>query len=108
MAKTFSEKGKAVLAEVLRAAEAGENITFMDIAEATGLNPKTVTGVITATRIPGTVDKVFKRVSAKVEVETEDKDGNLVTKEEEVKFIQLTDEAKDIDVDYEAPDEDEE
>lgn len=105
MAKTFTDKGKAVLTEVKRALEAGENITFKDIAEATGLNPKTVTGVLTATRIPGTTEKVFQRVPAKVEVEEEDKEGNLVTKEVTINFIQLTEAAQDIDVDYEAPDE---
>lgn len=83
----------------------GENFTAADIAEETGLNVKSVNGILTQAfqrhRDPVTKEIVplIERVPA--ELEMTDEDGNITHKP--IKLIVLTDEGRDFDPDEGAP-----
>ena len=81
----MSEKTKSVL-EYLKGIN-GENVTSADIAEALGLEKKSVEGVVTS----GLQRKgLAERVPAQIEVTQEDGSKKYV----DVKFIKLTDAGK--------------
>lgn len=81
----MSEKTKTVL-EYLKSI-GNENVTSADIAEALGLEKKSVDGVVTS----GLQRKgLAERVVAQIEVENEDGSKKYV----DVKFIKLTDAGK--------------
>lgn len=83
-----------IVADYIKAHQ-GENFTAQDIADATGLGVKTVNGVVTA----GLQKKgLAERVPTKVAVTVEDKEGNPVEKEVEVKFIVGTPALYDLDM----------
>lgn len=83
----------------------GENFTAIDIAEETGLNIKSVNGILTQAfqrhRDPVTREIVplIERVPA--ELELTDEDGNVTHKP--IKLIVLTDEGREFDPDETAP-----
>ena len=79
-----------------------ENITAKDIAEALGLDPRSVNGSITAAfqrhreEIDGekVIVPLMTRVDGEIEIETED--GNV--KHQSTKFIQLTEEGRNFNI----------
>ena len=81
-----SEKSLVVLNYLKEIGDA--NVTAADIAEALGLEKKTVDGVVTAGLIRN--KNLAERVPAQIEVE--DAEGNKTYKD--VKFIKLTDAGK--------------
>lgn len=84
---TFSDKAKAVYNIVKEANEAGQPITAADIDAKTGFGMRSVTGVITgAFQNKGYMVRVEKTVKTA--------DGGTET----VKFIELTDEGKALDI----------
>lgn len=88
--KALSENGLKVWSYLKEIGDA--NVTAADIAEALGLEVKTVNGVVTA----GLQRKGYsERVEAQIEVE--DEEGN--TSYKDVKFIKLTAEGKAYDHD---------
>jgi Mn-dependent DtxR family transcriptional regulator len=85
MAKAISEKSKVVYDYLKSIGD--ENVTAADIAEALGLEKKSVDGIVTS----GLQRKGYaERVPAQIEVT--DEEGN--TKFKDVKFIRLTDAGK--------------
>jgi len=85
MAKAISEKSKVVYDYLKSIGD--ENVTAADIAEALGLEKKSVDGIVTS----GLQRKGYaERVPAQIEVT--DEEGN--TKFKDVKFIRLTEAGK--------------
>ena len=85
MAKAVSEKSLSVLNYLKEVGDA--NVTAQDIADALGMEVKSVNGIVTA----GLQRKgLSERIPAQIEVT--DEDGN--TKFKDVKFIKLTDAGK--------------
>lgn len=82
----------------------GENFTAADISEATGLNIKSVNGILTQAfqrhRDPQTKEEIPLIVRVPAEAEITDEEGNVTHKA--VKLIQLTDEGRAYDPDEEA------
>jgi Mn-dependent DtxR family transcriptional regulator len=91
MAKAVSEKSLTVLNYLKEIGD--ENVTAADIAEALGMETKTVNGVVTAGLIRN--KGLAERVPAQIEIE--DEEGNK--KYKDVKFIKLTDAGKAYDHD---------
>lgn len=85
----LSENSKRVLDYVKE--HDGDSFTANDIAEALGLNPRSVNGTVTALQRK----ELVARVPAEIEVETEE--GKTVTKK--INFIELTDEGREFDPD---------
>lgn len=79
-----------------------ENITAKDIAEALGLDPRSVNGSVTAAfqrhreEIDGekVIVPLMERVEGEIEIETED--GNV--KHQSTKFIKLTEAGRNFDI----------
>lgn len=86
MAKGFSENAKLVYNTVKEAMDAGTPVTAADIAEKTGLGVRQVNGVITG---------AFQKKSLMVRTPKTVKIGDET---KEVKFVTLTDEGKNIDI----------
>lgn len=85
MAKAISEKSKVVYDYLKSIGD--ENVTAADIAEALGLEKKSVDGIVTS----GLQRKGYaERIPAQIEVT--DEEGN--TKFKDVKFIRLTEAGK--------------
>ena len=79
------------------AAHERENITANDIAEATGLSPRSVNGIITAAfQRHKDADKNVIPLMERVPAEIEDPETGL---HKSVKFIRLTDAGREIDPD---------
>lgn len=91
MANAVSEKSLTVLNYLKEIGD--ENVTAADIAEALGMETKTVNGVVTAGLIRN--KGLAERVPAQIEIE--DEEGNK--KYKDVKFIKLTDAGKAYDHD---------
>lgn len=91
MANAVSEKSLTVLNYLKEIGDA--NVTAADIADALGMEVKTVNGVVTAGLARG--KELAERIPAQIEVT--DDEGNKTTKD--VKFIKLTEKGKAYDHD---------